>query len=237
MQGHRSGNIVLRAIQASKEEGISIVFRYIGKHYFRQYSELIFYKVFKSRRRFVIDGRSYSYRYAAYNNTWRNERAIELPFIYSIVQDFNDHNILEVGNVLSYYYPVTHDILDKYELGKNIINTDVINFKSKKPYDLIICISTLEHIGKDHGESVDGEKVLAAFRNLQQMNARKLVVTVPLGYNDSLDRYIKDRQICFTKIIYMRRTSQDNHWEQISDISDVDVSSPYPNTNVLLIGI
>ena len=47
------------------------------------------------------------------------------------------------------YYKFEHDIVDKYEKKKGIINQDIVDYKPDKKYDLIISISTLEHVGWD----------------------------------------------------------------------------------------
>jgi len=66
-----------------------------------------------------------------------------------MVRKYRGKNILEIGNVLSRHIKLEHDILDKYETAKGVINEDIVDFKSEKKYDLIISISTLEHVGWD----------------------------------------------------------------------------------------
>jgi len=51
--------------------------------------------------------------------------------------------------VLSHYFAVKHDIVDKYEIAPSVVNEDLVNFKPGKKYDLIVSISTLEHVGWD----------------------------------------------------------------------------------------
>ena len=60
-------------------------------------------------------------------------------------------------------------------------------------FELILSISTFEHIGFDDDASVSsGEKILAAVRHCQGLltESGRLVLTVPLGYNPDLDRLI-----------------------------------------------
>ena len=45
-----------------------------------------------------------------------------------------------------HYFPADHEIVDKYEKGDGIVNEDIVNFRPGKKYDLIVSISTLEHI-------------------------------------------------------------------------------------------
>jgi hypothetical protein len=49
--------------------------------------------------------------------------------------------------VLSYYFKVDHDILDKYEIIDGVINEDVVDFNPLKRYDLIISILSLPSVG------------------------------------------------------------------------------------------
>jgi len=141
-------------------------------------------------RYFDFDGKKYRYLYAFYNATWTAERKIELPIFLEIVRQTNGA-ILEVGNVLQHYAKVRHDIVDKYEKYPGVVNEDAVDFKPKKKYDLIISISTLEHVGWD--ESVkDPEKPLKAIKNLISLlkPQGKLVFSFPLGYNPHLDKLI-----------------------------------------------
>jgi hypothetical protein len=73
-----------------------------------------------------------------------NERIIEILIIKDYLKLYK--NILEIGNVLNHYYKCNHTVIDKYEIGDNIINCDVLNppcFPSCSMFDLIISISTL----------------------------------------------------------------------------------------------
>ena len=88
-----------------------------------------------------------------------NERSIEVPIVMEIVNQNKGKRILEIGNVLSNYYKVSHDIVDKYEKAPNVINQDVVDFKTNEKYDLIVSISTLEHVGWDE-EPRDDKKNL-----------------------------------------------------------------------------
>src|SRR4030042_2245713 len=138
------------------------------------------YKCFKSARTFTLQGHTYTYFCHKYNTTWRNERAVEIPIMLKIVKNYHGEKMLEVGNVLSHYFSVHHDILDKYEKAAGVINKDVIEFKPSNKYDLIIAISTLEHIGWDERPQ-DPMKILGAIENLKNCLAPKgrIVVTLP----------------------------------------------------------
>jgi len=66
----------------------------------------------KPPRTFKFQGRHYGYFCHRYNYTWRNERAIEVPIIWKMVEENREGRVLEVGNVLAHYFPVRHDVLD-----------------------------------------------------------------------------------------------------------------------------
>jgi SAM-dependent methyltransferase len=164
-------------------------------------------------RTFTFAGRTYSYFCHRYNNTWRNERAVEVPIIRALLEENRGKRVLEVGDVLSHYIPVGHDVLDKYDGNDRVIRQDVAEYRTPKKYDLIVSISTLEHVGWDESPR-DPQKVQRAIANLKSMLAPggQIVATVPLGYNPALDSIIRDGELPFTRCSYMKRMPGDNRW-------------------------
>lgn len=108
---------------------------------------------------------------------------------------------------------MNYDILDKYEKADSVINQDVVGFHPSKNYELIVSISTLEHVGWDENPR-NPYKILRAIENLKRCLATggKLVVTLPLGYNFEMDRLFQGGRMQFTKQYYLRRISGDNKW-------------------------
>ncbi len=202
-----------------------------------------YYKLFKSGT-FVFQNRRYEYFYHKYNVTWRNERAIEIPIVWNILKS-TEGNVLEVGNVLSHYYKVKHDIVDKYEKAEGVTTQDVTEFQTAQSYNLIISISTLEHVGWDENPSNrevvnDQMKVLQAINHLKTLlkpNGR-IVVTLPLGYNPLLDELLKSGRLKFDKQFYLKRMGK-NGWieTEYEDVADAKFSRRVPTANALLIGI
>jgi hypothetical protein len=148
--------------------------------------------------------------------------------------------VLEVGNVLSHYIPVRHDILDKYERGERVINEDIANYSSPKKYELIVSISTLEHVGWDEKprEPLKPLRVLDNMKNMLLPGGR-IVLTFSLGYNAVLDDLIKKRRTGFTREYYLKRVTKDNRWKEVGweDIQNVRYGHPFPYGNGLVIGI
>lgn len=196
--------------------------------------------LFKSGRNFSLHGKNYPYFIHRYNPTWRNERTVEIPIIWEMVKQQRENRILEVGNVLSHYFPVNHDILDKYEKAEGVINNDVVDYMSSEKYDLIVSISTLEHVGFDE-EKKEPEKILHAVDNLKKClsDNGKIAVTLPLGYNPELDRFLDGKKLGFTEQYFMKRISEDNDWIETTwdDVKNSKYGSPFPFANAIVIGI
>ena len=205
-----------------------------------------YYKFFKSWKTFTFQQKNYKYLYHKYNTTWRNERAVEIPIIWDIVNN-SKGSILEVGSVLPHYFTFQHDIVDKYEKAEGVINIDVVDISSPEKYDLIVSISTLEHVGWDENPS-DSKKIMHTHKKIIQAIEKlkgllnpngKIVVTMPLGYNSDLDELLRSGELTFTEQFFLKRFSKDNRWVE-SDwkgVENVKFNSPFPFGNGLIVGV
>jgi hypothetical protein len=166
--------------------------------------------------RFELDGQSHAYLCRLYNITWLNERAVEVPVVQAIVDRYQGQRVLEVGNVLSHYRTQRHLVLDKYEQAPGVINRDALEASDLGPFALIVSISTLEHIGWDERPR-DPDKATRAVATLQKLlvPGGQLVVTVPLGWNESFDAALRDGQIPLTRSLAMRRFRDGPHWREV----------------------
>lgn len=203
---------------------------------------LAFYKIFRSNKYFLFQGRKYPYFYHLYNSTVASERVVEIPIVHQIWEEYRGKKILEVGNVLSHYFPTKHDVLDKYEKGPGVINEDVATFKTNKKYDLILSISTMEHVGFSYGEKRDPDKFLKGMKNLKKHLAKegKIVITFTLFFNPDLTKLVKNRKTPFNKEYFLKRNSFLNEWIEIGfkeAMRGNDYDAYYANSNVLFIGI
>lgn len=202
---------------------------------------LIYYKVFRSGKTFTFRGNKYHYVYHIYNTTWMNERAVEVSLAVDLFKKNENKKILEVGNVISNYFNTLHDIVDKYEKGHNVINEDVVDFHSNEKYDLIVSVSTLEHVGWDESPR-DDKKIPRAIENLAKLLNPKsglMFVTLPIGYNTVLDKLIRDKTIKFHEQYYLRRISKNNEWIEASwdDVRGSKFGNPFSGANGLVVGI
>jgi SAM-dependent methyltransferase len=196
-----------------------------------------FYKTFRSGT-FTFQGREFHYFYHTYHKTYENERAVEIPIVLEIVKKYRGKRLLEVGNVLSHYFPVSHEILDKYEKRPGVLNEDVVDFRPSQKYDLIVSISTLEHVGWAENPR-EPAKISRAIENLKQCLAPggRMVITLPLGYNPEVDRMSSEGKTQFGRWRYLKRISSDNRWVEANweDVRDAKYNNPYPGASGLAV--
>jgi len=183
--------------------------------------------------RFGFDGQEYNYFRHAYNQAGRNMRTVEVPIVHGFVRGREWDRILEIGNVISHYMPRDWQVLDILERGHNIINADLMRWAPAEQVDRIISISTLEHVG--HGRyahltaPTTPAQVLSRVRSWLAPGGEALL-TVPLGYNDLLDRQLAAGEMPVDEIHCMRRVSAENEWQECSLVEAQIVRKPdgYP---------
>ncbi len=166
---------------------------------------------------FTFRGKKYCYVRHPHNRTWVNERIVEVPLGLDALKQYKGKRILEVGNVLSNYTTRNHDVLDKYEVAPGVINEDIVTFKPKKRYDLILCISTLEHVGWDETPR-EPDKVIAAVKNMKKLLTPKglLLITTPFGYNPHLDSLLLEGKLPVDSTYFLERKNFWNDWHEIT---------------------
>lgn len=240
-------DLLSRAKKAMREKGVAQVVRsgiYIASRRVKIDSAHSYHRLFRSFRTFTFQGSRYHYFFHEYNTTWRNERCVELPIVWKILAENQGKEVLEVGNVLSHYFQVKHDVVDKYEVFNGVVNQDVVDFRPSKRYDLIVSISTMEHVGWDEDprdqSKILGEpvKILSALDNLQECLAAGgiMVITFPVGYNPQLDKSLVDGKIVFSKRLCLKRVSR-NKWVESdwAECMDARYGTPYTAANALVI--
>ena len=164
---------------------------------------------------FLLDGEEYPYLFHRYKATWLTERAVEVPVAQRMV-DREAGRVLEVGNVLSHYRQQRHTVVDKYERAPGILNRDVLDLDDLGRFDLILAISTLEHVGWDEEPRRPDAalKALMALRALVATGGR-LVLTHPVGYNPHLDRALSEGAVPLARARALRRVGRRTRWAQV----------------------
>lgn len=222
-------SILEKAIAIQKEMGFRVLFKRAFSYIMaiipiiiNAILEAITYKFV--HRTFIVNGKRLRYflnRYQAVDS----ERSIEIPIamdfisesakLYADNQINGSHSILELGNVINHYFEFRHTVIDKYEKWPGVLNVDVTDFASDEKYDLIISISTVEHIGYDEKVKCKS-KPLKALIGLQNLLASggKMLITVPLGYNPEIDKIVKDSLFTFKEKYFLKRVSYTNTWKE-----------------------
>jgi hypothetical protein len=218
-----------------------------------------YYFLLNKVRRFSFCGKSLCYVTNRYHNAYLSERTAEIPAILSLLADRKGDSILEVGNVLSHYVSVSHDILDKYEVSPGVINKDIVEFIPTRLYDTVVCISTVEHIGWDENpkdtykiyienkapnlvlKEINPQKILKTLALFKTMvrSGGLVIITFPAGYNPHLDKMVEDGAIVFSERYCLKRISEDNRWVECDweEVKTKRYNSPYFFGNGLIIGI
>ena len=99
-----------------------------------------------------------------YHYTWMNERGVELALAQRELAAARG-SVLEVGNVLAHYLDTSHPVVDLYERAPGVVNEDVVHYDPGRRFDLIVSLSTIEHVGFDE-VVLDPEKPERAIRAL-----------------------------------------------------------------------
>ncbi|MBN2000040.1 hypothetical protein JW935_20985 [candidate division KSB1 bacterium] len=214
----------------NKKTIIRNIFRYL----------IAYFKIPIRKNQFNYQSTSFPYFIHYYNKTWTNERAVEIPIAKHWYQQYKSKNILEIGNVLSHYMKLNHTVVDKYDIRPSsyIIGQDIVEYISPTLYDLILSISTFEHIGFDENPQ-EPEKLTNAFVKVRSLLNQEgvAIITVPVNYNPYLDKYIKDNYSQFSAVTCFKRISKANEWKQIefAKIFNCKYGSPFPKVNGIMI--
>ena len=166
---------------------------------------------------------------------WRGERECELPLAKIFLDSATPDKIMEVGNVLNHYYNVNHLVVDKFEQGNNVINEDIVGFRIPRKFNLIISISTIEHIGKDE-DSKNPLKFLKAIevcKNLLEDNGQ-FIFTFSWNYNAHLEERVRLNKLAGFTYSYFKK--QGVNWFELSEeqFSNLIKVKQQPNTLLVL---
>jgi hypothetical protein len=209
-----------------------VVFPFVVLHR----SWVYFYRKIFGAREFSFMGTRHAY--VIHPFILDNERAVEVALAREFLSD-RKGTILEVGNVLANFMSLPHDVVDKYEKAPGVINEDIIAYAPGKKYDVIVTVSTLEHVGWDETPRTP-EKILQAIAHLKSLLADggELLATMPIDYNSYLDKVIRENQTGFTRVNFLIRISSDNRWREASFDEAIiqKFGTPYTCANAIMVG-
>ena len=234
-----------KAIAIKKNQGLKMLIKGVALYAINAIVEGITYTIV--RRNFEVHGQKFRYFLNRYNAI-NTERCVELPiamnFIFgntghgASIRDQNSFKILELGNTLSHYYEFEHVIIDKYEKRRGVINIDIDKYDTDAKFDLIISISTVEHVGFDEPEKERGKPLRAIIRLRDMLlPGGRMLITVPLGDNPEIDKMIEDDLLPFTEKYYLKRVGFANTWREttLDDAIKYKYGSRYPHANSLAV--
>lgn len=143
---------------------------------------------------FSFKGNQLLYNRSPYNNS--GEIAVEVPIALNFLANNKSRtNLIEIGNVLTNYEDCLPEnitirprrIVDKYEVAVGVDNIDLMELPDSEKYDVIVSISTVEHVGQEY--NIEGKKfhdfeaplkAIAKIYNLLSVGGKALI-TVPFG--------------------------------------------------------
>lgn len=175
---------------------------------------------------FELAGERHRYLYHRYKLSWLTERAVEVPVAQAAVDRCAGGRILEVGHVLGHYRPHSHLVVDKYERSPGVLNRDVLDLGDLGPFDLIVAVSTLEHVGHDESprDPEAAPRAVAALRERLAVGGR-LLVTIPAGYNAAFDAAVAGGEVPTQSLTALRRVGSGTRWREVAPLQAWD--APY----------
>jgi SAM-dependent methyltransferase len=139
--------------------------------------------------------------------------------------------------VLGHYAPLRHPVIDKYEHAQGVRNVDAASFRDSARYDLIVSVSTLEHIGWDETPRAP-ERLALAVANLADHLAPggRLLATMPLGYNRDLDALLISGALPFSRCCYLLRTGM-SRWREAewAEVEGTVYADRWPGASAVII--
>ena len=207
------------------------------------FAHQIINKLYKRNITFDLNGKTYAQFYHPYNCTWTKERSVEIPLaVMFLAEQTPFASVLEVGNVLSNYFPRSWDTIDKFEKGEGIINEDIETFRPSQKYEKIVAVSTFEHIGYDSEQHPEytGIKIQKSFNNLRDNcleEGGSILITTPMGYNPYMDEIAIFNHLGFTRCSFLKKIGK-NEWKQVDaeEASKCRYGTPYSFANCIFIG-
>lgn len=196
-------------------------------------------KVRRQNETFEFNGERLPYWFARYNNAFLNERTVEIAIAHWFLAQKRGR-VLEVGNVLVHYGFEADTVVDKYEVIPGVLNDDIIDYRPAQPFDSVVAISTLEHVGWDETPR-EPEKVFKAVANVRNCAKPdgRVLVTVPLGHNDALDEGLRTGEIKFPVESFLVRDNRRNEWRETTrdEALTKQYGHPYTGANGLYVGM
>jgi hypothetical protein len=171
---------------------------------------------------------------------WRSERCVEIALGKQALRAHDPGNALEVGNVMPLVGVGDHTVVDKYEQGPGVRNVDIVNYAPGRLFQLVLSLSTLEHVGWDEQprDPKKAERALAKLGDLLEPDGAMLV-TIPVGFHRQLEQAFIGPDAPFDSVTLFIKTSRRTIWKprELADLSRIEYGAPYALGNAILVGV
>jgi hypothetical protein len=165
---------------------------------------------FFKKKKYNLFEHSYN---CGYINARMTERSIELALAQEYINGC-DGGIIEIGAVTPYYFENNKidEIVDPTDIHKAVTKKSLfdcdLNGKN------VLSISTVEHIGtSDYGMNEEQNVLDAVNKIITEANT--YMITAPMGYNQLLDKWVKENfENCDIRVL---RRHINNHWEEVEN--------------------
>lgn len=167
---------------------------------------------------------NFEYFRHSYNETWTNERYIEVPIGIYFLNKFK-LNCIEIGAVMPYYGYLSKIIIDPYDSFDGCLRINALDYSYIS--ENVLSISTIEHFKIDERNRTDKDSIFMLNKIIQE--ASNYLITWPVGYNLILDNYVEQSDI---KYKILRRINYDNEWEIVNDSKKLNYIYNKPTNNI-----
>ncbi len=163
-------------------------------------------------RKFKVKNVELPYVYHLYNNTWQNERCVEVAFGKYFIDKFG-LDIVEVGAVMPYYGYQPNVVVDIGDAMPQTVTANAVTYDGYKGKNLL-SISTIEHfMVRECGNTSNNDSITFINRVINEAN--NYLVTWAVGYNEFLDAFMKQNPQIPRFII--RRNDWFSNWDEDPD--------------------
>ena len=175
-----------------------------------------------SSPRFEFGGQSFPYFVHHHNCGWpppvATERTVELAIADYWLNQVPLNEIIEVGAVTPYYWPGrVSRVVDPADPSPFVTERRLVS-----EVDLtgasVLSISTYEHIGQEEYGMPAKPLLLEAAINQLLTQAKRFLVTVPIGYNAHMDKIVfSSRMLDDVSMSFVVRHEDGASWSEVSD--------------------
>lgn len=128
-----------------------------------------------------------SYFSHPYNETWSNERYIEISLGIYFLNKFN-FECVETGAVMPHYGYISNVVIDPFDDYKDAKKINALDYSYYKQN--VLSISTIEHCKCDeYNNRSNDDSILLLHKIINE--SKNYLITWPIGYNKYLDNYVQ----------------------------------------------